>query len=101
MNNDDGDNEVKDKDLAGCPRQVIEEQRQILSYGALSEVPIKDKKNNTTGFLDMILNRAEKKVQSSDTTSLAVSEFGLNTDDLWKSFQQGTRYLNQMMRRHV
>ncbi|KAG7341163.1 RIO1 family protein [Nitzschia inconspicua] len=98
--NNDGDNyEVKDKALAGCLTQLIEEQRQLLSYGALSDVPIKDKKNNTTGFLDMILTHAEKTMQSSDTTPLAVFEFGLNPDDWWKSFQQGTRYLEQMMRR--
>ncbi|KAG7337537.1 RIO1 family protein [Nitzschia inconspicua] len=99
-NDDDGDNKVnKDKTLAGCLTQLIEEQREILSYGALSEVPIKDKKANTTGFLDMILTPAEKKVQSSDTTPLAVLEFGWNADDWWKSFQRGTRYLEQMMRR--
>ncbi|KAG7341190.1 hypothetical protein IV203_023141 [Nitzschia inconspicua] len=101
INNDDGgDNEAnKDKTLAGCLTQLIEEQRQLLSYGALSEVSIKDKKNNTTGFLDMILTHAEKKVQASDTTPLAVLEFGWNADDWWKSFEQGTRHLKQMMRR--
>ncbi|KAG7358018.1 RIO1 family protein [Nitzschia inconspicua] len=99
MNNDGDNNERKDKALASCLTQLIEEQRQLLSYGALSEVSIKDEKNNTTRFLDMILTPAEKKVQSSDTTPLAVLEFGLNPDDWWKSFQRGTRYLEQMMHR--
>ncbi|KAG7341117.1 hypothetical protein IV203_023068 [Nitzschia inconspicua] len=99
INNDGDNNEVKDKALAGCLTQLIEEQRQLLSYGALSEVSIKDETNNTTGFLDMILTPAEKKVQASDTTPLAVLEFGWNGDDWWKSFQRGTRYLEQMMRR--
>ncbi|KAG7341115.1 hypothetical protein IV203_023066 [Nitzschia inconspicua] len=99
INNDGDNNEIKDNALAGCLTQLIEEQRQLLSYGALSEVSIKDKKNNTTGFLDMILTPAEKKVQASDTTPLAVLEFGWNADDWWKSFEQGTRHLEQMMRR--
>ncbi|KAG7358042.1 RIO1 family protein [Nitzschia inconspicua] len=100
-NNDDGgDNEVnKDKTLAGCLTQLIEEQREILSYGALSEVSIKDKKANKTRFLDMILTPAEKKVHAPYTTPLAVLEFGWNADDWWKSFQRGTRYLEQIMRR--
>ncbi|KAG7357994.1 hypothetical protein IV203_014581 [Nitzschia inconspicua] len=97
MNNAGDNNDVKDKALAGCLTQLIEEQREILSYGALSEVSIKDQKNNTTGFLDMILTPVEKKVQASDTTPLAVLEFGWNADDWWKSFQRGTKYLEQMM----
>ncbi|KAG7357955.1 RIO1 family protein [Nitzschia inconspicua] len=91
------ENEVKEKPITGLLTKLIEEQCQTLRYRALSEVSIKDDKNQKKGVMDIILTHDENKNQAFETPPLAVLEFGLNAGDWWSKFHQGTLYIEMMM----
>ncbi|KAG7341182.1 hypothetical protein IV203_023133 [Nitzschia inconspicua] len=94
--NKQDENEVKEKPITERLTALIKEQCETLKYGALSEVSIKDNKNQKKGVMDIILTHAKNKDQAFETPPLAVLEFGLNARDWWSKFHQGTLYLDLM-----
>ncbi|KAG7351585.1 hypothetical protein IV203_010945 [Nitzschia inconspicua] len=93
-------NEDNEKYFTGQLTALIEKQRPILSYGAMCEVLIKDgTTKRRKGLMDVILTQTEANDTTPPLSSppLAVLEFGLNSDDWWRKFDQGSQYLDLMM----
>ncbi|KAG7358029.1 phosphotransferase enzyme family protein [Nitzschia inconspicua] len=93
----EGTENKQERDLTKSLAELIEEQCQTLPYRALSEVSIKDNKNQKKGVMDIILTHAENKNQAFETPPLAVLELGLNAGDWWSKLHQGILYLEMMM----